>query len=304
MLAAVVPTDDKVWFIKMVGNGDEVAKHVDGFRQLISSITFENDAANPRWDLPEGWAELAGSGMRFATLKAGDAEASVISLPAPQNVEANVNRWRGQLRLPPLSSAETPERISMGEREAFFVDLMGESDPSKMMGNAPLATGGPKKSSVPENSSDVVPPSPSGFDYELPTGWTAGRAGGMRKAAFNIQRGEQTAEMTVITLPGNVGGALNNVNRWRGQVGLEEIDQEQLDESQTALQIDGIEAKLIDLVGPESATDQKSMLAAMMMRDGISWFFKLMGPADLVAAEKENFDSFVNSVRFSSPVRE
>jgi hypothetical protein len=58
-----------------------------------------------KWDLPKGWTETQGSGMRFATLTppgAPKAELSVVVLPGPAGGElANVNRWRGQIGLPP-----------------------------------------------------------------------------------------------------------------------------------------------------------------------------------------------------------
>ena len=62
-----------------------------------------------KWTTPKGWTELQGSGMRFATLNPpgpGKAEMSVIVLPGPAGGElANVNRWRGQIGLPPMDEA-------------------------------------------------------------------------------------------------------------------------------------------------------------------------------------------------------
>lgn len=59
-----------------------------------------------RWTLPKGWTEAAGSAMRFATFTPpvkGKVDASVVVLPGPAGGElANVNRWRGQIGLPPL----------------------------------------------------------------------------------------------------------------------------------------------------------------------------------------------------------
>ena len=59
-----------------------------------------------KWALPKGWTETPGSGMRYATLTppgGGKAEMSVVVLPGPAGGEAaNVNRWRGQIGLPPL----------------------------------------------------------------------------------------------------------------------------------------------------------------------------------------------------------
>ena len=61
-----------------------------------------------KWSLPKGWSEAPGGGaMRFATFKTpypGKLEATVVVLPGPAGGElANVNRWRGQINLPPLA---------------------------------------------------------------------------------------------------------------------------------------------------------------------------------------------------------
>jgi len=61
------------------------------------------------WTLPEGWRQSVSRGMRYATLKPplpGRVEASVVVLPGPAGGElANVNRWRGQIGLPPVDEA-------------------------------------------------------------------------------------------------------------------------------------------------------------------------------------------------------
>ncbi len=62
-----------------------------------------------QWDLPKGWTEARPGGMRFATLKptaTGKVDVSVIMLPGTAGGElGNVNRWRGQIGLPPVDEA-------------------------------------------------------------------------------------------------------------------------------------------------------------------------------------------------------
>lgn len=62
-----------------------------------------------KWSTPKGWTEAAGSGMRYATLTPpgpGKVEMSVVVLPGSAGGEpANVNRWRGQIGLPPMDEA-------------------------------------------------------------------------------------------------------------------------------------------------------------------------------------------------------
>ena len=59
-----------------------------------------------KWTLPKGWTEGGAKPMRFATFLppgGAGAELSVVVLPGAAGGElANVNRWRGQIGLPPL----------------------------------------------------------------------------------------------------------------------------------------------------------------------------------------------------------
>lgn len=62
-----------------------------------------------RWTLPTGWKEVAGTGMRLATLVPPGGlktEGTVVSLPGDSGGElANANRWRGQIGLPPTDES-------------------------------------------------------------------------------------------------------------------------------------------------------------------------------------------------------
>lgn len=62
-----------------------------------------------KWTLPKGWTEQLIRGMRYATLKppaTGTLDVSVVVLPGAAGGElSNVNRWRGQIGLPPIDEA-------------------------------------------------------------------------------------------------------------------------------------------------------------------------------------------------------
>lgn len=68
--------------------------------------------------LPEGWTEAPGSGMRMASyaIEGTSVDFYLISLMMG-DVPSNVNRWRGQVGLPPTS----PEAIAQ-EVESFQID--------------------------------------------------------------------------------------------------------------------------------------------------------------------------------------
>lgn len=61
-------------------------------------------AVNLAWDAPEGWTEIQGTGMRHVTFRIGNvAESYILFLPGEGGgVARNINRWRRQMRLPPL----------------------------------------------------------------------------------------------------------------------------------------------------------------------------------------------------------
>ena len=78
-----------------------------------------------KWRAPKGWKELPPSEMRTASFSAEGkdglkADISVVVLAGPGGGDlANINRWRGQLNLGPISEAELPslsKKISPGGR--------------------------------------------------------------------------------------------------------------------------------------------------------------------------------------------
>ncbi len=72
------------------------------------------------------------------------------------------------------------------------------------------------------------PARPSGLRWTAPAGWKELAGSGMRVASFELPKTAGKAEVTVVALPGDVGGELANVNRWRGQLALPPIEQEDL----------------------------------------------------------------------------
>jgi hypothetical protein len=79
-----------------------------------------------QWTLPKGWTEAAAGGMRFATLKApiADLDISVTVLGGQAGGETpNVNRWRGQINLPPLDDAAVAKARKAVKAKAGVVSL-------------------------------------------------------------------------------------------------------------------------------------------------------------------------------------
>lgn len=125
--------------------------------------------------------------------------------------------------------------------------------------------------------------------WDVPDGWTqAAEAGRMRIAT--IRAG--AAELAITRFPGDVGGLLQNVNRWRRQIGLEPVLRVE-DQPSNTLEVDGLTATRVDLAGPERA-----LSVVLIPREGQTWFVKLAGEPAAVAAEEARFGAFVGSLRF------
>ncbi|OHE88955.1 MAG: hypothetical protein A3G75_13040 [Verrucomicrobia bacterium RIFCSPLOWO2_12_FULL_64_8] len=83
------------------------------------TITAETPAPAIRWQTPAGWQEQAAGNVRQGSfLVAGEggaqADMSVISFPGDVGGDlANVNRWRNQIQLPPITEAELPAAFTM-----------------------------------------------------------------------------------------------------------------------------------------------------------------------------------------------
>ncbi len=141
------------------------------------------------------------------------------------------------------------------------------------------------------------------LDWTLPEGWEQAPAGDMRLASFRVKGSDsKSADVSVIPLPGLAGGDLNNVNRWRSQVGLGPITEQELSKAGVPVQIQGQTAQLYDQAGTNAGSgDQTRILAAILRREGVAWFFKMTGDDVLVAQQKPNFVKFLESVKFGAP---
>ena len=341
MLAAIVPHGDKGWFFKLVVPASAVEGLRKPFDEFIASIELGEAGATPKWKLPEGWVEKAGSEMRAATIEiphGGETfELTVSSLPyagelAPY-VESNVNRWLGQLQQEPLDAktiAKITRKASFKGGEATVVELNGVMDRQSMAmpaGHPPVGAeqqataattsaaadtpGQDGRAISPSGTGPIAKPAPAAagefakpaeFTYTPPAGWQPGAMNSMRKAAFVVREGDRQAEVTVMPFPasGAMGDPQAQAERWAGQVGLGTLSAEDLEKAKSTISIDGVEGEQFDLFGPGGAGGPQGILAAMVKRDDMMWFFKMTGERTLVESQREAFAEFVKSIKFNA----
>jgi hypothetical protein len=154
-----------------------------------------------------------------------------------------------------------------------------------------------------------VPREPSVPDptFKAPAGWMKIEPDELSKWAWQVGEGDQSAKVTISNLQGGGGGILRNVNRWRVmQLRLPQINQTQLDQDLKPLKIGDLNAKYVDLTGKYVSTkhDEKPLreddriLGVILVHDDQTWFFKMRGPPQLVGDHQQEFEEFVQSVRF------
>jgi hypothetical protein len=131
-------------------------------------------------------------------------------------------------------------------------------------------------------------------NWQVPSGWKAAGPKPMRLASFDIPDAAGNGDVSISKLNGDGGGLLANVNRWRGQVGLAPLEASALAANSTALTTAGGDSGTwVELKGAD-----KTILGAIVARDGVSWFFKMTAPSSVAVQNREAFEKFVRSVRF------
>jgi hypothetical protein len=317
-MGAIVPRGDQAWFFKLTGLSVQIDTVGDSFREFLQTVEFDG-LGNPQWPLPEGWRERPGDAIRYRTLlmstDVNPLEISVTRLPLPETeledyLLSNINRWRDQLSLGPLSKEELSEQMETtslpGDVPAYVVDFEGHGM-VRPGGAPPFAAAAP-------SANGVTPPEPGGqpaavadgsgsgpvsdeLDYETPDGWRDTGGGGFRHASFQMGDGPDSAEVTVIALGLNSGSVLENVNRWRGQVRLPPLESNQLDAETQSLSAQNSEGTYVILHGPEDGGRRESILGVILPRDDRVWFVKMTGSTAVVEQQQARFETFTQSLR-------
>jgi hypothetical protein len=168
--------------------------------------------------------------------------------------------------------------------------LEGESQPQVASRSASDA---PAPARVNSNANPTKP------QWEVPQTWREAPPTQMVLAKFALTGAASAkAEVTVSVFPGDVGGLLANVNRWRKQIGLAEVQASELAAAVSPLDVDGGKATLVDVSGPETKGSGKARLIGVILpRGGQTWFYKLMGDGAVAEQEKAAFLKFVQTAR-------
>lgn len=157
------------------------------------------------------------------------------------------------------------------------------------------ASAAPQTSSAPNAMSSGAPTSGSGLGWTMPSGWRRAPERTSRLVSF-FCGDDDAVECYVTVLPGDAGGALANVNRWRNQLGRDPITEGELARSSKLAMLGG-EATLVDFdASPTSEKAGTRLLGTVITSGGQSVFVKLSGPDARVEAQRGAFESFARSL--------
>lgn len=148
ILAGILPLKTETWYFKFSGPVGVLRKNEGVFAEFLRSVRIAGSGTSAPAPVPSGvnkvkvtppagWTPSEGSSMRAASFSiagpdGSTADVSVVPIPGDSgSVLDNVNRWRAQLKLAPLSSADDPDlgKTAVGPGGEVFVSHMTSTEP-------------------------------------------------------------------------------------------------------------------------------------------------------------------------------
>jgi hypothetical protein len=297
-IGVIIPKGTQFWFLKLQGNVDAVAAREKDVREFLNSLRFINDEKRDAtsetlvWTLPTGWHQLPPTDLRLATLVLdGDPplEMSVSKLPIQPDLNLtdqilqNINRWRGQLSLAELEKDEMgaqTEKLNLGDSTAYWVNLSGFSAPRPAM--QPV----PRQRPVADPKAQAEPFEPK---YQKPAEWN--EAAPTTFAKISLQAVDGNAKVAITVTPAR-GDRDSNVNRWRGQLKLDQLPSGQLAATAKKVQVGDQTGDLYEI-----SNEGQTILGVIIEDRDQNWFVKLSGDSQLAERERPRFEAFLKSLQ-------
>lgn len=244
ILGAVIPMESGCYFLKATDAPDKLDPLLGDFHDIVTKFTIDPNTGKPELDLPEGWRMNPRNDVAMAEFVAPESAGSVkftvtvLGMPPADDWNAyllsNINRWRGQLKLPDIDTNGLNDALISVDRPGsllpgYIFDAVGTGSG----GMAPFAGGGPSaaperaptnsKPSTPSanasappagNSSDARSGRPE-LQYETPAGWSLAAGTPFRLATFQIASEQGPGEVAISMAVDNPS---TNAMMWYQQV--------------------------------------------------------------------------------------
>jgi len=143
------------------------------------------------------------------------------------------------------------------------------------------------------------------YHFERPEGWEELPATQFRQINLRVAEAPDS-EVYLSVLPGGGGGLLANLNRWRAQMGLEPMTEQEMNALPT-MRLLGGDALFVDLDGVyggmsgELNHPEFKLFGLAKVADNTGYFVKMTGPAAVLETERDNFRAFTASIHSHAP---
>lgn len=130
--------------------------------------------------------------------------------------------------------------------------------------------------------------------WNTPKSWKEKPGNSIRIGSFTLPAiGEKKAELSIIVLAGSGGGIAPNINRWRGQIGLDNLSEKEIKNS-----LKSIEGKLGQYfsIYMENKSSNKAIMSAFILHKGKTIFIKATGHPEVIKVQKKTFISFTKGI--------
>jgi hypothetical protein len=320
-----------LFFVVLGMHGEDQIRSYNVAKEAPADVPAAADipvnASPVRFVVPDGWQQLAPDSVRLVNLSitgknGGAATVVITSFPGEVGTEMqNVNRWRGQVGLPDAAATDiTSQPVLVDGSTGKLYDFSGPTGRTIVVSvprngatwfiklNGDAAVVGDAKPGFMDFLASVRFPgaAATGVDtvasvspeWSVPSNWTKTEPGAMVFRSFSIgDNAGNSAAVTVSFFPGDVGGNLANVNRWRGQMELPEVADLSLNGLTENVDTLGGTGLMVDFEGTGSKSG-KRLVAVIVPHGANTWFYKLIGDRALVATQKDGFVNFVKNVHY------
>ena len=192
------------------------------------------------------------------------------------------------------------DELVVQQKPAFVDFLKSVSFPAAVApsvlppSHPPIGGGLPTGQTAPADNSAEGKPT-----WQVPAGWQEVAAGQFLVAKFLVTGDANTkANINVSMAPGDGGGLLGNVNRWRGQLRLAPVPEDEIGKLISPVDTPSGKAMFIDMTGTDPNGQKARLIGAVVPQNNQTWFYKLMGSEPIVAREKDAFSKFVQTAKY------
>ena len=130
--------------------------------------------------------------------------------------------------------------------------------------------------------------------WNLPDTWVPSKGHSMRLASFDVPYSKGVGDLSIVSLSGSSGGLLANVNRWRGQVELEPINETDILTTSTVGESKMGPYRVFKMINENKKG--KAIIAAVLPTGEKTFFIKLTTDVQGISELEPSFKKFCSSI--------